>query len=103
MQDVEVSNSQTNTPIRAGTKRSPAEREEMVMRKKLRNRESAQRARDRQKAKMRWLEEEMQRIKIKNEQLLRENLILRHMVQGSNQGVVANMQNLPTTGTNQQA
>ena len=36
--------------MRAGQKRSPAEIEEAVMRKKLRNRESAQRARDRQKA-----------------------------------------------------
>ena len=36
--------------LRAGQKRTPAEIEEAVMRKKLRNRESAQRARDRQKA-----------------------------------------------------
>lgn len=42
---------QVHQPImRAGQKRSPAEIEEAVMRKKLRNRESAQRARDRQKA-----------------------------------------------------
>ena len=40
----------TNHVMRAGQKRSPAEIEEAVMRKKLRNRESAQRARDRQKA-----------------------------------------------------
>lgn len=113
------------TPIRAGSKRSPAEREEMVMRKKLRNRESAQRARDRQKAKMRWLEEELQKIKVRNEQLMRENLILRHMVQGNNnnnqntnpqqnttttqiqqlnqQVTLQNqLQNLPKTATNQQ-
>merc|ERR1712226_1470837 len=93
MQDVEVSNSQTNTPVRAGQKRSPAEREEMVMRKKLRNRESAQRARDRQKAKMRWLEEELQRVKIKSEQLLRENLILRHMVTEKNNNSNSNNAN----------
>lgn len=65
--------------LRAGMKRSPNERDDMQLRKKLRNRESAQRARDRQKAKMRWLEDELQRIKTKNDQLLRENLILRHM------------------------
>jgi len=117
--------SNNSTPIRAGSKRSPAEREEMVMRKKLRNRESAQRARDRQKAKMRWLEEELQKIKVRNEQLMRENLILRHMVQGNNnnnnnqnnnnqqnptqiqqlnqQVTLQNqLQNLPKTATNQQ-
>lgn len=80
---LDMSTSPDTPMVRAGTKRSPVEREEMVMRKKLRNRESAQRARDRQKAKMRWLEEEMQKIKVRNEQLLRENLILRHMMQGN--------------------
>ena len=110
-----------STPIRTGSKRSPAEREEMIMRKKLRNRESAQRARDRQKAKMRWLEEELQKVKVRNEQLMRENLILRHMVQGNTQNnnpqqtqiqqlnqqvatqqTLQNLQNLPKTATNQQ-
>jgi hypothetical protein len=100
----------TATIQRAGIKRNAPEREEMVMRKKLRNRESAQRARDRQKAKMRWLEEELQRMKIKNEQLLRENLILRHMVQDKptqTTGPVINQQallnNLPKTATPQAA
>ena len=41
---------QVQSTLRAGSKRSPAEIEEAIMRKKLRNRESSQRARDRQKA-----------------------------------------------------
>jgi hypothetical protein len=41
---------QVQSTIRAGSKRTPMEIEEAIMRKKLRNRESAQRARDRQKA-----------------------------------------------------
>ena len=44
---------QVQNSIRAGSKRTPEEIEEAIMRKKLRNRESAQRARDRQKA--RWV------------------------------------------------
>lgn len=44
----------TNHVMRAGQKRTPAEIEEAVMRKKLRNRESAQRARDRQKARYKF-------------------------------------------------
>merc|ERR1712228_113466 len=60
--------------------RTPAEIEEAVMRKKLRNRESAQRARDRQKARMRWLEEEVTRITGKNDQMLKENLLLRQVL-----------------------
>jgi len=67
--------------MRAGQKRSPAEIEEAVMRKKLRNRESAQRARDRQKARMRWLEEEVTRITGKNDQVMKENLLLRHVLE----------------------
>lgn len=66
--------------VRAGCKRSPEEIEEAVMRKKLRNRESAQRARDRQKARMRWLEEEVTRITSKNDQMLKENLLLRQVL-----------------------
>lgn len=66
--------------IRAGSKRTPAEIEEAIMRKKLRNRESAQRARDRQKARMRWLEEEVTRITGKNDQMLKENLLLRQVL-----------------------
>ena len=93
---IDMSTSPDTPMVRAGTKRSPVEREEMVLRKKLRNRESAQRARDRQKAKMRWLEEEMQKIKVRNEQLLRENLILRHMMQGSGQN-----QQMPQNGNSQ--
>lgn len=65
---------------RAGSKRTPEEIEEAVMRKKLRNRESAQRARDRQKARMRWLEEEVTRITTKNDQMLKENLLLRQVL-----------------------
>jgi len=70
-----------NHVMRAGQKRSPAEIEEAVMRKKLRNRESAQRARDRQKARMRWLEEEVTRITGKNDQMMKENLLLRHVLE----------------------
>ena len=43
---------QVQSSIRAGSKRTPEEIEEAIMRKKLRNRESAQRARDRQKARL---------------------------------------------------
>jgi hypothetical protein len=71
---------QVQNSIRAGSKRSPAEIEEAIMRKKLRNRESAQRARDRQKARMRWLEEEVTRITGKNDQMLKENLLLRQVL-----------------------
>jgi len=71
----------TNHVMRAGQKRTPAEIEEAVMRKKLRNRESAQRARDRQKARMRWLEEEVTRITGKNDQMMKENLLLRHVLE----------------------
>jgi len=71
---------QVQSTIRAGSKRTPMEIEEAIMRKKLRNRESAQRARDRQKARMRWLEEEMSRITGKNDQMLKENLLLRQVL-----------------------
>lgn len=87
--DIDVENCQemalnsmlVQSQVKPGAKRAINDREEMVMRKKLRNRESAQRARDRQKAKMRWLEEELQKIKSQNEQVLRENLLLKHMLQ----------------------
>lgn len=71
---------QVANSIRAGSKRTPEEIEEAIMRKKLRNRESAQRARDRQKARMRWLEEEVTRITGKNDQMLKENLLLRQVL-----------------------
>jgi hypothetical protein len=72
---------QAGCQVKPGSKRSaPNDREDMIMRKKLRNRESAQRARDRQKAKMRWLEEELQKMKTSNEQIMRENILLKHML-----------------------
>jgi len=76
---------QAGCPVKPGSKRPAVinDREEMVMRKKLRNRESAQRARDRQKAKMRWLEEELQKMKTTNEQIVRENILLKHMLSES--------------------
>lgn len=80
-QDMALNSMLVQTQVKPGAKRAINDREEMVMRKKLRNRESAQRARDRQKAKMRWLEEELQKIKAQNEQVLRENLLLKHMLQ----------------------
>ena len=46
----------------------------------MRNRESAQRARDRQKAKMKWLEEEINRLKARNSVLIQENLILKNVM-----------------------
>ena len=49
----------------------------VILRRKIRNRESAQRARDRQKAKMKYLEEEVNQLRVKNEILLKENQFLK--------------------------
>lgn len=61
-------------------KRSANEIEEMRERKKQKNRESAQRARDRFKAKMRWLEDQVRHITERHDNLLRENTYMRHML-----------------------
>jgi hypothetical protein len=61
-------------------KRSATEIEEMRERKKQKNRESAQRARDRFKAKMRWLEDQVRHITERHDNLLRENTYMRHML-----------------------
>merc|ERR1719277_1846437 len=47
--------------------------------KKQKNRESAQRARDRFKAKMRWLEDQVRLIQERHDNLVRENTYMRHM------------------------
>merc|ERR1712193_285792 len=60
-------------------KRNPHEIEEMRERKKQKNRESAQRARDRFKAKMRWLEDQVRLIQERHDNLVRENTYMRHM------------------------
>merc|ERR1712156_106931 len=60
-------------------KRNPHEIEEMRERKKQKNRESAQRARDRFKAKMRWLEDQVRHIQERHDNLVRENTYMRHM------------------------
>lgn len=60
-------------------KRNPHEIEEMRERKKQKNRESAQRARDRFKAKMRWLEDQVRLIQERHDNLIRENTYMRHM------------------------
>ena len=60
-----------------------------VLRKKIRNRESAQRARDRQKAKMKYLEEEINKLRVKNEILTKENQFLKgHSIRYGNVGEV---------------
>merc|ERR1712086_1161383 len=61
------------------TKRNPHEVEEMRERKKQKNRESAQRARDRFKSKMRWLEDQVRLIQERHDNLVRENTYMRHM------------------------
>jgi hypothetical protein len=61
-------------------KRTAVEVEEMRERKKQKNRESAQRARDRFKAKMRWLEDQVRHITERHDNLLRENTYMRHML-----------------------
>nr|XP_039273954.1 uncharacterized protein LOC120347908 [Styela clava] len=48
--------------------------------KKLRNRQSAQRARDRQKARLRWLEREVAILTVKNQALQAENVALRNLI-----------------------
>lgn len=63
-----------------GLKRSPHEVEEMRERKKQKNRESAQRARDRFKTKMRWLEDQVRNVTERHDNLLRENTYMRHML-----------------------
>jgi hypothetical protein len=60
-------------------KRNMHEVEEMRERKKQKNRESAQRARDRFKAKMRWLEDQVRHIQERHDNLVRENTYMRHM------------------------
>lgn len=52
----------------------------MRERKKQKNRESAQRARDRFKAKMRWLEDQVRVIQERHDNLLRENTYMRHLI-----------------------
>ncbi|CAK8694952.1 uncharacterized protein LOC143445478 [Clavelina lepadiformis] len=54
--------------------------ESKELRKKLRNRESAQRARDRQKARMQWLEQEVSLLQIRNEILAQENIVLKSLL-----------------------
>lgn len=51
------------------------------LKKKLRNRQSAQRARDRQKARMRWLEREVAIATLKNQNLQRENMALKELLE----------------------
>uniref|UniRef100_H2Y4I1 X-box-binding protein 1 n=1 Tax=Ciona savignyi TaxID=51511 RepID=H2Y4I1_CIOSA len=57
-----------------------ADADEKELRKKLRNRESAQRARDRQKARMQWLEHEVSLLQVRNLTLSRENALLRNVL-----------------------
>ncbi|XP_078491151.1 transcription factor protein [Ciona intestinalis] len=57
-----------------------ADVDEKELRKKLRNRESAQRARDRQKARMQWLEHEVSLLQVRNLTLTRENNLLRNLL-----------------------
>jgi len=66
-------------------KRSPHEVEEMRERKKQKNRESAQRARDRFKTKMRWLEDQVRLVTERHDNLLRENTYMRHMLSEQSQ------------------
>lgn len=61
-------------------KRSVEEIEDMRERKKQKNRESAQRARDRFKAKMRWLEDQVRGISERHDNLLRENTYMRGLL-----------------------
>jgi len=68
-----------------GLKRSPHEVEEMRERKKQKNRESAQRARDRFKTKMRWLEDQVRLVTERHDNLLRENTYMRHMLSEQSQ------------------
>merc|ERR1711937_1124387 len=66
-------------PSDMAMKRNMHEVEEMRERKKQKNRESAQRARDRFKAKMRWLEDQVRHIQERHDNLVRENTYMRHM------------------------
>lgn len=78
--------------------------EAAILRKKIRNRESAQRARDRQKAKMKYLEEEIKTLRVRNDLLFKENNLLKqqvHLINSNhflNQHAMIQKQNLDNTG-----
>lgn len=61
------------------TRRTVVETDVKEIRKKLRNRQSAQRARDRQKARMRWLEREVALLTMRNQALQHENATMRNL------------------------